>query len=156
MKDNTIAEKNELLEDKSKKLEAERLANTKLTSEIGKWTKTIEEMRKRVECQVCLLLPQSGPVPMCPKGHFICTSCKGGRMQEGMDDCPTCKEPLVEIKSLLAKTVIENVKHECDLEGCKKMINHSDFKIHKEGCHFRLVRCIGLYLPKKSLKCHPA
>ena len=143
IKDNTIAEQNDLLEDKSKKLEAELLANTKLKSENNKWTKTIEEMRERVECQVCLLLPKDGPVPMCPNDHFICSICKGKRRQEEKFDCPTCKEPLGAIKSLLAKTVIENVKHECDLEGCKKMIDYSEFKTHQEECDFRLVRCPG-------------
>ena len=143
LKDNTIAEKNQLLEEQSKKLESELRNNTKLKNENNWLNKTLEEMRERVECQVCLLLPQSGPVPMCPNGHFICTSCKGRRRQEGKDDCPTCKEPLGEIKSLLAKTVIENVKHECDLEGCKKMIDHSEIKNHKKMCEFRLVRCPG-------------
>ena len=80
---------------------------------------------------------------MCPRGHFICTHCKGKREHEGKHECPTCKEPLGEIKSLLATLVIENVKHECDLKGCTEKIYHSEYKKHQNMCNYRLVRCPG-------------
>ena len=123
-----IIEKNEL----SKDLEIQKAENLKLN-------KFVEELRSRVECQVCFVPPRQGPVPMCPNGHFICTNCKARNRQEGKTHCPTCQQPLGEIRSLLAKIVIENMLHECDLEGCGEMLAHSGFKRHQDSCHFRLV-----------------
>ena len=128
--------KDRLLKDKEGDFEV-------IEAENVKWNKIVEEMRGRVECQVCLILPKQGPVPMCPNGHFICTACKARNRQEGKLNCPTCQAPLGEIKSLLAKTVIENVKHECDHEGCEEMIPHNEYQKHQESCHFRLVLCPG-------------
>ena len=136
LKDKTIAKKNKLLKDKGKDMEI-------LRSENVNWNTLVNEMKGRVECQVCFLLPKQGPVPMCPNGHFICSDCKARNRQEGKVNCPTCKEPLGEIKSLLAKTVIDNVMHECDLEGCQEMIHLSGYKRHQDRCEFRLVLCPG-------------
>ena len=52
-----IIEKNEL----SKDLEIQKAENLKLN-------KFVEELRSRVECQVCFVPPRQGPVPMC-QGH---------------------------------------------------------------------------------------
>ena len=150
------------LEDIAKKLEIEVLGNEHLQKQnilneiehlqserkrlkrenLG-WEKIVEEMKDRVECQVCLILPKDGPVPMCPNGHFICTGCKGKREQDGKVDCPSCKVFLGEIKCLLATTVIENVKHECDFKGCKELVHFSDYKNHQENCPYRPVKCPG-------------
>ena len=100
----------------------------------------VDEMKGRVECQVCLALPRQGPVPMCPNGHFICSPCKARNGQEGKTNCPTCRQPLGEIRSLLARILIENVLHECDLEGCGQKVAHNDYKRHQDRCDYRLVR----------------
>ena len=123
-----IIEKNKI----SKDLEICRAENLKLKT-------LVDEMRSRVECQVCLVLPRQGPVPMCPNGHFICTSCKARNRQEGKTRCPTCQQPLGEIRSLLARILIENVLHECDLEGCGQMVTLGGYKGHQDRCDFRLV-----------------
>ena len=74
-----IAEKNELLED----WEIVQTENLNLKT-------LFHEMRSRVDCQLCFVSSRRGPVPMCPKGHFICSSCKARNMQEGKTHCPTC------------------------------------------------------------------
>ena len=102
----------------------------------------MDEMRSKVECPVCMVVPRAGPVPMCPRGHFICSGCKEARAEAGRLDCPSCRGPMAgEAKSLLATVVIENVKHECEHKGCKEMVHYKQLGEHKEVCSYRLVRC---------------
>ena len=42
-------------------------------AELTKHKAILEDMKDRVECPVCLVVPREGPVPMCPRGHFLCT-----------------------------------------------------------------------------------
>ena len=53
------------------------------------------KLRDQVECPVCLEVPTSGPVHVCPNGHFVCSKCKGA-------NCPTCRSRMGSGKSLLA------------------------------------------------------
>jgi len=103
-----------------------------------------EEQRRMVECPVCLMLPREGPtVPCCPQGHFICPQCLDQRKAQGNQDCPTCRGPMGEGKSLLAFTVVKQAKHECSLEGCSTVIPFDEIKQHEEKCNWRLVICPG-------------
>ena len=63
----------------------------------------------------------------------VTSSAPAARARGGRRGCPSCKEPLGEIECLLATTVLENVKHECDLKGCKENILLIDYKKHQEG-----------------------
>jgi hypothetical protein len=105
---------------------ANEYANVKereeLQEERGRLQEVLEEMRSKVECPVCLVVPRAGPVPVCPMGHFICSGCKERRGREGERNCPTCRGPMGEAKSLLASVVIENVMHECNNKDCDTMI----------------------------------
>ena len=47
-------------------------------------------------------------------------------------------------KSLLAKTLIENIDHKCNLPGCDKVVPHKEYKQHQDECNYRLVKCPGL------------
>merc|ERR1719234_1484269 len=64
-----------------------------------------EKLRKLVECPVCLTLPRIGPVPCCANEHLVCSPCLEKLRGEDMMDCPTCREPFGEGKSLLAFAV---------------------------------------------------
>ena len=36
-----------------------------------------DNMADMVKCPVCLMLPRENkPVPCCPRGHFVCSTCK--------------------------------------------------------------------------------
>ena len=59
-------------------------------------------------------------------------------------DCPTCRIRMGTGKSLLAKTLIENIDHKCNLTGCDKVVPHKEYKQHQEECDYRLVMCPGL------------
>ena len=37
----------------------------------------MDNMADMVKCPVCLMLPRENkPVPCCPRGHFVCSTCK--------------------------------------------------------------------------------
>jgi hypothetical protein len=103
----------------------------------------LEEMRSKVECPVCLAVPRAGPVPMCPGDPFLCSRCKAVRERAGRRDCPSCRGPMGEARSLLATLVIENVKHECEHMDCEVRMDFKEYKRHQEACDFRPVRCPG-------------
>ena len=46
--------------------------------------------------------------------------------------------------NLLAKTVIENIGHECTNQGCDRRLSYQEVTRHKEElCKYRMVRCPG-------------
>eukprot|EP00092_Neocalanus_flemingeri_P035724 GFUD01038895.1.p1 GENE.GFUD01038895.1~~GFUD01038895.1.p1 ORF type:complete len:376 (-),score=88.15 GFUD01038895.1:23-1123(-) len=93
-----------------------------------------EICREQVECPVCLEVPTSGPVHVCPRGHLVCSTCKGA-------SCPTCRTSMLGGKSLLAVTVMENIEHECRHEDCDELLPLEEYKLHLKLCPHRSVRC---------------
>merc|ERR1719318_1464895 len=71
--------------------------------------KKFENLKKSVECPVCLKVPRRGPIFSCPNDHILCGKCK-------QDICPICREALGSKKSLLAVNIIENIFHDCKFE----------------------------------------
>ena len=121
--------------------------------EVTKYRKLMSEMKANMECPVCLILPREGPVPCCPRGHLLCRSCLDKMLPkvDGKKECPTCREPMGEGKSLLAKMLIENMEHECDLDGCKEVLPFNEHEQHKKVCAFRPVICPGNNPPCKAM-----
>ena len=66
-------------------------------------------------------------------------------------ECPTCREPIGEGKSLLAFTVVKQAKHECRLKGCTELIPFDEIKQHEEECNWRLVICPGSGVSCKAM-----
>ena len=58
-------------------------------------------------------------------------------------DCPTCREPFGEGKSLLAFAVAEQVQHECSHPDCTKTTPLGRIVHHEKECKWRLVLCPG-------------
>ena len=112
------------------------------TQLLEKHNTLVSELRARVECPVCLVLPTEGPMASCPKGHLVCIPCHRTMATQALVNCPNCREPMGNTMSLLAKTVIENIEHECNNEGCNKMMLHKELVKHKEElCDNRKVLC---------------
>ena len=87
------------------------------------------KLREQLECPVCMEVPTSGPVHVCTNGHFVCATCKRA-------ECPTCRIKMYRANSLLAVTVIENIKHKCKYGDCEILLYLADYKIHLEACPF--------------------
>ena len=41
-----------------------------------------EDLKKEVECPICLEIPKTGPIYACPNGHLVCQNCKGKTCQQ--------------------------------------------------------------------------
>merc|ERR1712059_23749 len=94
----------------------------------------IQLLRDKVECPVCLYVPKKAPIPVCPNGHVVCSKCVRG-------ECPTCRVKMGQGKSTLAVTVIENIDHECENEGCQEKFQLGELANHGKCCFYRPVKC---------------
>merc|ERR1719222_1119466 len=119
---NKVEEEKAKVEEEKVKVELTKLAvekdRLKVEEERVKMEKLSQELRKQVECPVCLTMPrEDGAIPCCPQGHFVCSTCWDKLVRQRRPDCPTCRAPIGQGKSLLALFVIKNVKHECGHQG---------------------------------------
>ena len=69
------------VEQEKAKVEQARLVveedRLKVEEERVKIEKMSKELQSRVECPVCLSMPRDDrPVPCCPKGHLVCSTCR--------------------------------------------------------------------------------
>jgi len=133
----------------------EREDRDSVREELGRITRKYEDLvkklRDKVECPVCFDIPKKAPVPVCPNGHVVCVRCV-------REECPTCRVKMEQGTSTLAVTVIENIEHQCDNEGCDLTFALSDLPSHMSRCRHRNVKCPGLdcsaRLPLSSLHNH--
>jgi len=113
------------------------LGQNKLEKLESKYTAMTSKLHDMVECPVCLAVPTSGPIHVCPNGHFVCSNCKEA-------NCPTCRGRMFSGKSLLAVTVIEIIDHHCKYEDCQELLPLKEYKQHLLFCPQRLVHCPGV------------
>ena len=83
---------------------------------------------------MCMDIPRSGPVPVCPNGHFVCQACKA-------DFCPTCRIKMGNGKSLLASTLLDNIDHHCKFNNCDMVLASDEIENHEGICPNRDVIC---------------
>jgi len=127
-KNNEIkAEKNVLVQ---QHLQDNGIIKEKLNSEEEK----VKDLKKQIECPVCLEVPRKGPVYACLNGHLVCQNCK-------RETCPTCREAVGDNKSLVAVAVIERVLHDCKFVECEKEFALKHIEEHEKNCEHRVVAC---------------
>ena len=108
----------------------------------AKYDDLVRKLRDKVECPVCFEVPKSAPVPVCPNGHVVCVRC-------AREECPTCRVRMQQGSSTLAVTVIENIAHICEYEGCDLEFPLSELARHHAVCLARPAPCPG---PSCSLR----
>ena len=96
--------------------------------------KKIKDLRKQVECPVCLDVPRKGPIFACPNGHIICPKCKS-------ENCPICRVKIGNNKSIVAVALIENILHGCKFDGCGEEHPLNTIENHEKYCYHRTVTC---------------
>jgi len=97
--------------------------------------KTMDDLKDRVECPVCLQVPRVGPIYACPNGHHVCAECKRG-------SCPVCREVMGNNQSLLALDVIEIIRHKCQFVKCDDRFPlGTELAEHEKNCQHREVTC---------------
>eukprot|EP00092_Neocalanus_flemingeri_P108084 GFUD01138748.1.p1 GENE.GFUD01138748.1~~GFUD01138748.1.p1 ORF type:complete len:330 (+),score=82.64 GFUD01138748.1:13-1002(+) len=99
-----------------------------------KHTNLVNKLHERIECPVCLEIPETGPVFNCLNGHLVCSKCKS-------NSCPTCRAKMSEGKSLLAVTVLENIEHKCRNQQCDQLLPLAEIGAHRKVCTHRLIKC---------------
>ena len=127
--------KQDLLEEVLEQTRKLREQDSKLKSQGG----LIEKLKGMMECPVCLSVPVEVPVPCCPVGHIICKSCLSSLRRAGRWNCPSCRLRIGNTTSLLAKTLVENMDHKCNLEGCDQVVPFKEYQQHQDECGHRMV-----------------
>ena len=120
--------------EKSLKLEIEN-GKKGMKEVVTRYNNLLGKIKENLECPVCLEIPRSGPVFVCPNGHFVCKKCKTG-------SCPTCRGEMGNGKSLLAITVIENIDHKCKFVECEELFPLDKLDAHKKIGQHRIVKCL--------------
>ncbi|KAK8776205.1 hypothetical protein V5799_030451 [Amblyomma americanum] len=90
-----------------------------------------------LDCPVCSELVRP-PIHQCPNGHLLCSSCR-----EKVDDCPTCREPMGNIRNLKLEKLAEKMSFWCKYKdsGCPLKLPLADHAWHYDVCEFRPVPC---------------
>jgi len=141
----------ELVSSKSKiskqdlKINKQDLKINKQDHKINKQDHLLQRLKDKVECPVCLEMPRSGPVSVCPNGHVVCETCK----RKLRNSCPTCRSAMGSGKSLLAGTIVENVDHKCKFLDCDEAFTPEDIEDHEVSCPHRTVNCPDVACPVK-------
>lgn len=153
-------------------IKVESLAN--MTSSSVDEMPPLATLREDVLCTVCLSLPKVA-MYQCKNGYLICKDC----LEECGDTCPTCKEPLEQIRSIITDKVHTTVylmiylvifpsslipfhlqilslmpsscKH-ADM-GCQEEFYHRRLKAHEAACPFRPVCCMDILCEAKVAFC---
>jgi len=94
----------------------------------------VSDLKKQVECPVCLEVPRKAPVFSCRNGHLVCQKCK-------RKSCPTCRVAMGDNKSLVAIAVSEKILHECKFDDCEEEDTLENIEQHEKYCFHRLVAC---------------
>ena len=115
-----LQDKKDELQDKEEELQSEK--------------EKVNDIKKLIECPVCLDVPRRGPVYTCSNGHLVCQKCKRAT-------CPTCRVPMGENKSLVAVKILEKILHDCKFVGCEEEDTLQDIEQHEKNCEYRLVAC---------------
>jgi len=96
-----------------------------------------EGVLSELECPVCVeyLLP---PIEFCKNGHNICSNCR-----VNLQECPTCRQPFVNIRNLALENLTKIVKYPCTNRkfGCKEAHLVDLIKGHEDVCRYAAYVC---------------
>ena len=116
-----------------------------------------KDVLEQLECPVCTeyMLP---PITLCGNGHNICSSCK-----QKLQNCPTCREPLFQIRNRTLEKLALRVECPCPNEphGCTLTFPIALIREHQDVCEYspsvcplrQLVNC-GWKGPFEEVKHH--
>ena len=110
----------------------------KIKEELRAVNNNIDNLKKYVECPICLEAPRKAPIFTCPNGHFLCHKCKRGI-------CPTCREKMGDNTSILAVAVTEIIYHDCKFVECEDKFPLEQIEKHEKLCTHRIVSCPYLH-----------
>ena len=92
-----------------------------------------EDLRKDLECPVCLDFPDSTPIFQCIQGHIVCNSC-----HPKLKSCPVCRAK-VDIRALTVEKILPKILPKCKHQNCP--VFKTNIKEHEAICTYALVDC---------------
>ena len=98
-----------------------------------------EDVRKDIECPVCLQIPRETPIFQCDNGHIICKDCK-----PRLELCPQCRTFVGNSRNLIAERIVSKIKHKCKFaeDGCDKEVLFEGLQDHEKRCNFHPLQCV--------------
>ena len=98
-----------------------------------------EDVRKDIECPVCLQIPRETPIFQCDNGHIICKDCK-----PRLELCPQCRTFIGNSRNLIAERIVSKIKHNCKFaeDGCDKEVLFEGLQDHEKRCIFHPLKCV--------------
>ena len=97
----------------------------------------LSELVEILECPICYGLPHTSFVYQCTNGHTLCQVC---RKRLGKEICPSCRQPLGEIRNRTIERIMEFiVPYHCRFKkhGCALLMTKENLLKHEEQCEFR-------------------
>ena len=107
----------------------------------------INDIRIDLECPVCQQVPRRGPIHQCHNGHSLCADCFPRTA-----DCPMCRVPLGNIRSLISEKIVARIPHRCQFadKGCPDQPCGAELDGHEKDCDYRIIRCADLMCKTKG------
>lgn len=108
----------------------------------------LEELKKLLECPICLELPLPGTVELglCQNGHYVCLDCTN-QILELSKRCPVCRQPSLEVLRgfNIATNAIElltnNLVYQCSHVNCSEVMPGGVLEQHQKYCRQKPVTC---------------
>ena len=109
-----------------------------------------EDIRKSLECPVCLKTIRNTPIKQCKNGHIHCRECR-----PRIKICPICRENLTDMRNLFAEQTLMKIPIPCKFqdEGCLEKFLLSEMEEHEKICQFRLIQCVSPFCKEKISFC---
>lgn len=100
---------------------------------------TIQDIISELECPVCLDYMMPPIFVVCSSGHSVCSMCK----EELDQECPTCRQPVVNIRNIVMEKVAKRVKYPCVNKkwGCYETFNIDAIIDHESECFYSNRQC---------------
>lgn len=100
---------------------------------------TYNQIMQELECPVCLDYMLPPIVVICMNGHNVCGNCAPNLA----DECPTCREPVMNIRNIAMENVARNVKFPCINRkwGCDEVFKVEEIANHQAVCFHNRRHC---------------
>ena len=65
-------------------------------------SKIKEDLKDVLECPICLMVPNYGPIYQCQNGHIVCKDC-----HSKLSECSQCRSRQISIRALYLEKILE-------------------------------------------------
>jgi E3 ubiquitin-protein ligase SIAH1 len=97
------------------------------------------QIMQEFECPVCLEYMVPPIFVVCMNGHNVCSNCAPNLQ----DDCPTCRQPVLNIRNIAMENVGRNVNYPCINQkwGCDQVFPFGEVANHQADCFHNRRHC---------------